>query len=75
MVHLLDVFEEVRQQPAFYSKPVGMHSLDAARATVGNFWKNFDVFEPESDVIYCLYTLIPEEEHKLFFHKLLPYLQ
>ena len=75
MVHLLDVYEEVRQQPTFYYDNVGMTSLEAARATVGNFWKNFDVFEPESDVIYRLYTLIPEEEHKLFFHKLLPYLQ
>ena len=75
MVHLLDVYKEVRQQPAFYYDTVGMRSLEAARATVGNFWKSFDVFEPESDVIYRLYTLIPEDQHQLFFHQLLPYLQ
>jgi hypothetical protein len=75
MVHLLDVYKEVRRQPSFYYDNVGMRSLETASATVGNFWKNFDVFEPESDVIYRLYKLIPENEHRLFFRELLPYLQ
>ena len=63
IVHLLDVYEEVHWQPAFYSDNIKICSLEAARAAVGNFWKNFDVFESESDVICCLYTLIPEDKH------------